>query len=417
MTSQAYCDSREDVWTRTRSLMVVAVFFVGLGVCHLAGSSQPPGSASRLAPDRSRVAGMSPELRGRLAASPMAFFRFVNQAWTREVCATFRAEARTLPTATLHGDAHVEQYAMTATARGLDDFDDSDRGPAVIDIVRFLGSLELAAAQRGWTESLSATIDAFLAGYRRALHDPSYMPPDPAVVKRLRGARVKTQEEFLSWTDSLMQPLAEHERANMHVTWAKVVAFASKDSPEFTPAFMTLKNVGWLRIGIGSALTRQLLIRIEGPSPGTDDDLVLEGKQVFPFQSSCLNAPRSSEGLRVVEGVRQIARLQPPLLVALPGIDDSRPYGRDWWVRTWDRTYREVEIADLDSPEELREVAHDAGAQLGSTNLTGQSGTSADQSRLVELKGIVRLEPRIRKVAHDLTADLLQAWEQFRVSR
>ncbi len=404
MTSHAY-----------RSLVILAIVVAGLGVCHLAGSSQAPGSASRLAPDRSRVAGMPPELRARLAASPMAFFRFVNQEWMREVCAAFRTEARTLPAATLHGDAHIEQYAMTAVTRGLDDFDDSDRGPAVIDIIRFLGSLELAAAQRGWTNSLAATIDAFLAGYRRALQDPSYMPPDPAVVKRLRGATVKTQEEFLSWTDSLMQPLAENERANTHVTWAKVVAVVSRESPEFTPAFLTLKKVGWLRMGIGSALTRQLLIRIEGTSERSEDDLVLEAKQVFQAQSSCLSAPRSSETLRVVEGVRQIARLQPPLLVALPGIDDSRPDGRDWWIRTWDRTYREVGIAELDSAEELREVAHDAGAQLGSTSLSGQSGALADLSRLVKLKGLTRLEPRIRKVAHDLTTDLLQAWEQFRV--
>ncbi len=360
---------------------------------------------------------MPPELRTRLAASPMAFFRFVNQAWTREVCETFREEASTLPTATLHGDAHVEQYALTAAARGLDDFDDSDRGPAVIDIVRFLGSLELAAAQRGWTKALPAIVDAFLSGYRRGLQDPSYMPADPSVVRRLRGAPVKTPDEFLRWTGSLMQPLAENERANMHVTWAKVVAVASRESPEFTPAFLTLKNVGWLRMGIGSALTRQLLIQIEGPSPTRDDDLVLEAKQVFPFQSSCLDAPRSSETLRVVEGVRQIARLQPPLLVGLPGIDDSGLVGRDWWVRTWDRTYREVEVVDLDSAEELREVAHDAGAQFGSTNLTEQSGALADRNRLLELQGIAHLEPRIRQTAHDLTSDLLQAWEQFRASR
>ena len=109
----------------------------------------------------------------------MAFFRFVNGAWTREVCEAFSDEARELPTVRLHGDAHVEQYAMTATARGLDDFDDSARGPAVIDIVRFVGSLELAAAQRGWTASLPAAIDAFLAGYRQGLENPSYCHPTP----------------------------------------------------------------------------------------------------------------------------------------------------------------------------------------------------------------------------------------------
>jgi uncharacterized protein (DUF2252 family) len=53
-----------------------------------------------------------------------------------------------MPTARLHGDAHVEQYAVSATSRGIDDFDDSSTGPAVVDIVRFLGSLELTARAR-----------------------------------------------------------------------------------------------------------------------------------------------------------------------------------------------------------------------------------------------------------------------------
>ena len=118
----------------------------------------------------------------------------------------------------------------------------------------------------------------------------------------------------------------------------------------------------------------------------------------------------------MVEGVRQIARLQPPLLIALPGIDETQPSGRDWWVRTWDRTYREVEIGDFNSPEELREVAHDAGAQLGSSNLTHQSGDRADSSRVLELQGITRLEPQLRKAAHDLTTDVLEAWETFKMA-
>jgi uncharacterized protein (DUF2252 family) len=37
---------------------------------------------------------------------------------------------------------------VSATSRGIDDFDDSSTGPAVVDIVRFLGSLELTARAR-----------------------------------------------------------------------------------------------------------------------------------------------------------------------------------------------------------------------------------------------------------------------------
>ena len=62
-------------------------------------------------------------------------------------------------------------------------------------------------------------------------------------------------------------------------------------------------------------------------------------------------------------------------------------------------------------------LAHDAGAQLGSSNLAEEAGSEADQRRLAELQAITRLEPRIRQVAHDLTTALVQAWEAFRIAR
>jgi hypothetical protein len=110
-----------------------------------------------------------------------------------------------------------------------------------------------------------------------------------------------------------------------------------------------------------------------------------------------------------------MGRLHHRLLVALPAFASRGPDARGWWVRAWDRSYREVEIEDLASAEELREVAHDVGAQLGSTNLVESPRTSADQARLAELEGVRRLEPRIRQVAHDLTVALLDAWRQFEV--
>ena len=118
----------------------------------------------------------------------------------------------------------------------------------------------------------------------------------------------------------------------------------------------------------------------------------------------------------MVQGIRQIGRLQPPFLLALPAIEDARPDPRDWWATAWDRSYTEVAIADLDSPQELRELAYDAGAQLGSSNLAEAPGAQADQQRLAELQAISRLEPRIRKVAHDLTTGVHQAWESFRMA-
>ena len=373
------------------------------------------GASSRFSREWDRVDGAPTELRIQLSARPLAFFRFVNRAWTSEVCEAFADQARHLPSARLHGDAHVEQYAVTAAARGLDDFDDSSRGPAVVDLTRFIGSLELATAQRGWTDALPGIVDAFFDGYRRGLEDPSYMPPDPAVVARIRAAPVRSATEFLAWADALMEPLSASDLEQLTRSWIQVEGFAMRNNPEATPAFLERKAVGWLHLGIGSALTPKLLIRVEGPTTEPDDDLILEAKEVGVFESSsCVSIPRSAQGARVVDGIRQIGRLPQRLLLALPGLVGSQSSRRGWWVKSWDRTFTEVGVADLGTAAELSDVAHDVGVQLGSSNLAGPSGASDRTQRRRELEAIERLEPRIRQVAHDLAAALTEAWERGR---
>jgi hypothetical protein len=416
MTARASGERKGRSRGRASLLLAVAVIVPACAADHPGSDGWASNAESRMAREWDRAAEAPPEFRARLAASPLAFFRFVNHAWTHAVCDAFTGDAQHLPTARLHGDAHIEQYAVTATAHGLDDFDDSARGPAVVDMVRFLGSLELAAQQRGWLASLPLAIDAFFSGYRQALEVAAYLPPDPAVVRRLRAAQVRSPEAFLAWADSLMQPVAPRELAQLDISWKGVEAFAVRADPEFTPAFLTRKKVGWLQMGIGSALTRKLLIHIEGPSEVPGDDLVLEAKEVVAFErASCVSIPRSSEPFRVVEGLRQMGRFEQRLVVAMPGLTGTRPDGVGWWVRGWDRSYRELQVVDLESPEDLREIAHDVGAQLGATNLFDPAGPYTNETRITERLAMVRLESRIRQVAHDLTVELGHAWERARV--
>src|SRR4051812_16816266 len=89
---------------------------------------RPAGVQLRLHPDA--AASAAPELLDRLRADPFTYFRFVNRAWTERVCQLF-ADVHP-PMVRLHGDAHVEQFALTKDAWGLDDFDDSIRGPTFI---------------------------------------------------------------------------------------------------------------------------------------------------------------------------------------------------------------------------------------------------------------------------------------------
>jgi hypothetical protein len=398
--------------------LLLLVSLLAIGAC---SRGAPPAAAvetastatSRLLPDAARLADVSPELRQRLEGSPLALFRFVNRAWTGEVCEAFVAERPALPRVRLHGDAHIEQYAVTANARGLDDFDDSATGPAVIDLVRFLGSLELTAHERGWLTSVPAIADAFLDGYMRALANPSYFPGDPAVVARLRASAPPSPAAFLTWADAQMQPLAPADATKLDQAWAEVERHAAAADPGFTAAFLARKRAGTLRLGIGSALTKKFLLRLEGPSAAAEDDVIVEAKEVSELGNQpCLGTPPGREAFRVVEGVQQIGRLKHRLLLTLPEFQGQGNDAPGWWIKTWDRSYRELELPDLRNADELREVAHDAGAQLGSSNVASLAADAAD--RRLELEGARRLRARVLDVAHQLTGALIAAWERLR---
>ena len=112
-----------------------------------------------------------------LRADPFTYFRFINRAWIARVCEAF-ADVPGVPIVRLHGDAHVEQFAVARGAWGLDDFDDYAQGPVFVDIIRFLGSIDLATRNRGWTRDRDA-----LWGAGAASGDAVTAPMQGTVVK------------------------------------------------------------------------------------------------------------------------------------------------------------------------------------------------------------------------------------------
>lgn len=155
--------------------------------------------------------------------------------------------------------------------------------------------------------------------------------------------------------------------------------------------------------------------RVEGETPASEDDRIIEAKELSRLEGiDCLTVPTSGEVVRVIDGARQIGRIHHDVLAAVPRKPEWDTEIRDWWVKSWQPSYAELELADLVSASELAEVAHDVGAQLGSTNLRQVSPARQAQFRLAEWSAIARLEPRIRRTARRLVDDLLEAWRQFR---
>jgi hypothetical protein len=356
-------------------------------------------------------------LLAQLREDPYAYFRFVNKPWALRVCREFAGEITVLPRVRLHGDAHLEQYAYTEKDYGLDDFDDSAEGPSVVDLVRFTGSLHLASRRRNWTAGLDGVIDQFFRGYRAGLKDPAYVAPVPRVVTRLRSAARRDPAAFLEWAESIMLPvsaqLVEEARQSLELVVPRMAAIR----PGFTREQFAIKKIGTIRLGIGSLLTVKLLMRVEGPSAAAGDDLILESKELSDLTGvSCLYVPSVGESVRVIDGAEQIGRLRHDVLSVVPKPASVGPEVRDRWIRSWDYSYGEVNIDDLASVEELKEIAHDVGVQLGAANLSDREQSAEARLRIRELETVARLEPRIRALARQMSREIVDASKRLRAA-
>jgi len=390
---------------------MLARLSAGLALATLCIVVSPPALAYRqLLAHPVVMAGAPAELIEQLRADPFTYFRFVNRAWTARVCEAF-ADVTSPPIVRLHGDAHIEQFALTKAAWGLDDFDDSARGPSFVDIVRFLGSLDLASRQRGWTRDRDQLWNRFFEGYRLGLSNPSAQPREPDIVRELRRHAPMTRAAHLSWGESQMQPIDE---ARSKVIVAGLEAFEQLvrgERPDFAPGYFAIKRAGWLRLGVGSAASMKVLIRVQGPTTDPDDDVLLEGKEAVNLDGvGCLETPPTRPAIRVIAGARQLGRLKHDILAVaptllLPAAADRAEHWLDWWVVSWEPTYREVRLGDLRSVKDLADISFDSGVQLGAGKVVSVRGQ--------ELTSNTRLEQRLRKETSTIVEELLAAWREL----
>jgi uncharacterized protein (DUF2252 family) len=279
-----------------------------------------PSAQRPLRPPPEALAAASAELVDRLRADPFTYFRFINRAWTARVCEAF-GDVTDAPIVRLHGDAHVEQFAFTKDAWGLSDFDDSTRGRTYIDIVRFLGSIDLATRERGWTRDRDALWDRFLEGYRLGLSNPEYRPREPDIVRQLRRQAPRTRADYLAWGESLMQPLDEATSKSVVQGMDDLDRLVRRDRPELASGYFSVVRAGWLRIGVGSAASRKALIRVQGPTAARGDDVLIEIKEVANLGGlGCLEESATPQAVRVINGARQIGRLKYDILAVGPTV-------------------------------------------------------------------------------------------------
>lgn len=357
------------------------------------------------------------ELRDRLRADPYNYFRFINHEWTERVCEVFAADVPRQPVLQLHGDAHVEQYALTKDAWGLDDFDDATRGPALVDIARFLGSIDLAARRRGWTSDRERLFDRFFEGYRRGLSEAAYQPPEPDIVRWIRNRNPSpSHQAFLEWAEAKMAPMPEVSTKGLLASMTVFSRLVRKERPDLPDGYFQVIRAGWLQMGIGSAVIRKILMRVRGPSDDPSDDELLEAKALRALKGlGCLEVPKSRPAFRVIVGSQQLGRLRHNILVAgpeedIPEMAIQGEHLRNWWVRSWEPSYREITLDDFRTVQDLSDVVYDSGVQLGAGSVHGTDDPTLRKQSLI---AVAALEPRLRRAAETLVEQMVRGWREL----
>jgi hypothetical protein len=347
----------------------------------------------------------------RILETPHHYFRFINTAFAREVCRRFANVMPSLPTVNLHGDAHLEQFAVTPHSAGLADFDDSATGPAVIDLVRFGVSIQLTLRQQGWSDQTYEVLDAILTAYSGGLEATPPRRPSPAVVQRMRSRFTDDQTSFLDRAESMMAPVSSVEAVEAEKGYARYVDLILRIHPDWSRSFFELKKWGALTSsGIGSATTRRYVVRIEGPTSAPGDDVILEAKELRDLTGvPCIDADRGN-ALRVIAGSVRFGRQPDPFLAIIPRGLEEEPDDPPWWIQSWSPHYSELDILDsLRSPTELVEVVDMVGVQMaqGHTNLVPPP-YDAQLRELVKVM-LMEREQDIRESIDALTVHTLDA--------
>jgi hypothetical protein len=351
----------------------------------------------------------NPKLLDRIRAGPHGYFRFINKLFSQEVCRRLKPVFAQSPSVNLHGDAHIEQYAVTDLGRGLTDFDDSSSGPGLLDVIRFGVSLRLACRERTWEEKADELFEKFLQGYRDALNDPQLMAPEPRIVQQIRSTFSYERESYLKWVEKVMEPVPAEEHQAIWAAMKPYVEIMIAENPLLNENYFTVVKIGYLRMGIGSALDIKYLVRVQGPTSDPNDDIILEAKQVRDLSGiECVVTGQRIDPFRILIGQARIAYEPFKHLGYFYYLDHN------FWVHAWVDNYEEANIGKtFESLTDLTEVVYDVGVQLGKGQVKHIGAPLDLQIRRTQLQIINTHESEIMRACQELTELTVAAWKEF----
>ncbi len=352
----------------------------------------------------------NPKLLERILAGPHGYFRFINLPFSSAICSQCDKMLANAPSLNLHGDAHIEQYAVTDLGRGLTDYDDSSTGPGIIDLLRFGVSLRLACQANQWEAQADSLFLLFLNGYRQALQNPALTAPEPAIVQTFRAGFKHDRQAYFEWIAKIMLPMPEAEQRELLQALQPYIETKLLEDPTLTRDYFRVIRAGYLKMGIGSALDLKYLLRIRGASDDPLDDIVLECKEVRDLRGiSCIQVSRDLDPFRILLGQTRIA-YRP-----FHHLGYFRFKEHNFWVHSWVDNYQEVKInKSFRNVQQLAEVVYDVGVQLGLGHVRNIASPLDLQLRREQLRLLDEHQTGIIEASRHFTKLTIAAWEAFR---
>lgn len=352
----------------------------------------------------------------KLESSPYRYFRFVSREFESRTCWAFRDLKYNLPVIAVHGDAHLEQFVVTNDTYGLEDFDRAGYGPAVVDLVRYATSIDLACKQATFPCDAATAIEKYLTQYRASIDKPGPRLAMPAVSARVQKKAPQDRKAWLAWVDTQMLPLSKEEEERTRRSWAAFRDLQRAVHPDRPAEFYEIVRVGELKMGVGSALERKLLFRIRGPSTDPLDDVVLEARSGDITESSgCVWRPSHGTALHVLLFMSLLGPRMPDVIgfVSFDRAPDNRPF----WVQSWNAGYVELSTTDIQSQAELEELVANAGQQLAGHFWTKFPEQLRAYQRFAQLQAFDSVRARVVTLSREMAREIVEEQAKFKAAQ
>jgi len=309
----------------------------------------------------------------------------------------------------LHGDYHIENCGAYKSEDGLVsfdlmDFDDTFKGPYILDIRRAAVSLRIVCEQKGWETKADEVVSHFVSSYSDTIGgiesqsisvDFSYKKGTSVALIReiIDGVENITRKSFFSKTGftrinesgkrifikskTLLEvPQYVHIEKAMSEYIRTLDKNARKES-----TFYAIKDVVLDRkSGIGSAGKMKYLILIEGVSMSPDDDVILEMKQEdSPEWAGEYGDSYTNNGKRVYNGQSEMQSL------SYPCIGYTTIQNKNYFVSEFTPFYAELETKEINSYQDILSIAE------VTATLIAKGHVRASQNRKTIMKDILKV--------------------------